>query len=85
MRVAAGTIATGARVALLVASATTEAGQQGRAMALLAQDPACAMPKVASAGGPMPKGPNTVVLRWLGVSNYELSYRDQSKEFFVGR
>jgi L-ascorbate metabolism protein UlaG (beta-lactamase superfamily) len=77
MRVAAGTIAAGALVALLVATTPMEAAQEGRAMAMLAQDPACTTPKVASAGGPLPKGSNTVVLRWLGVSNYELSYRDQ--------
>ena len=77
MRGAAGTIAVGALVALVLANSTDAAAQQGRAMAMLAQDPACTTPKVASAGGPMPKGCNTVVLRWLGVSNYELSYRDQ--------
>jgi hypothetical protein len=74
MRGAAGTIAVGALVALVLANSTDAAAQQGRAMAMLAQDPACTTPKVASAGGPMPKGSNTVVLRWLGVSNYELSY-----------
>ena len=77
MRLAAGTMAAGALVALVIANTPVEAAQEGRAMAMLAQDPACTTPKVASAGGPMPKGSNTVVLRWLGVSNYELSYRDQ--------
>ena len=77
MRVAVGTITAGAMAALVLAHSTAVVAQQGRAMAMLAQDPACTTPKVASAGGPMPKGSNTVVLRWLGVSNYELSYRDQ--------
>ena len=46
--------------------------QQGRRLSALAQDPACTTPKPASAGGPLPKDANTVVLRWLGVSNYEI-------------
>jgi len=57
-------------------SAPTHA-QQGKAMAALAQDPACTSTKIAAAGGPMPKGQNTIVMRYLGVSNYELAYRDQ--------
>jgi L-ascorbate metabolism protein UlaG (beta-lactamase superfamily) len=46
-------------------------------MAALAQDPACSTTKIAASGGPMPKGQNTIVMRYLGVSNYELAYRDQ--------
>lgn len=51
--------------------------QQGRRLSALAQDPACTTPRPASAGGALPKDANTVVLRWLGVSNYELAYRGQ--------
>ena len=77
MNVGGGTVAAAALLALALAHAAPAATQQGKAMAMLAQDPACTTPKIAAAGGPMPRGANTVVLRWLGVSNYELSYRDQ--------
>lgn len=42
----------------------------------LAQEPACQTLTPAAAGGPLPKNQNLVVLRYLGVSNYELTYRD---------
>jgi L-ascorbate metabolism protein UlaG (beta-lactamase superfamily) len=41
----------------------------------LAQEPACQSLVPAAAGGALPKGQNVLVLRYLGVSNYELSYR----------
>lgn len=68
--------AAGALVALLIANPATVSAQ-GKGMAALAQDPACSTTKIAAAGGLMPKGPNTIVMRYLGVSNYELAYRDQ--------
>jgi L-ascorbate metabolism protein UlaG (beta-lactamase superfamily) len=75
------TVCKGAAAAALLAFAFTfdmpASAQQGRAMAMLAQDPACTTTKIAAAGGPMPKSPDTMVMRWLGVSNYELSYRGQ--------
>ena len=40
------------------------------------QDPACQLLTPASAGGPLPKDQETVVVRWLGHTNYELVYRD---------
>jgi hypothetical protein len=61
-------------LALLLASSTTLAAQQGKAMAALSQDPACSTTKIAAAGGPMPRGQNTIVMRYL-----------QSREFFVGK
>jgi L-ascorbate metabolism protein UlaG (beta-lactamase superfamily) len=65
-------------VAGIVAIVASRAhAQNGKAIAALADDPSCQTPKIAAAGGPMPKGQNTVVLRYLGVSNYELAYRDQ--------
>jgi L-ascorbate metabolism protein UlaG (beta-lactamase superfamily) len=42
----------------------------------LAQDPACQSLTPSAAGGPLPKDPNVMVLRYLGVSNYELAYRN---------
>jgi len=76
MRVGLLTAAAGALVALLIANPAT-VGAQGKGMAALAQDPACSTTKIAASGGPMPKGQNTIVMRYLGVSNYELAYRDQ--------
>jgi L-ascorbate metabolism protein UlaG (beta-lactamase superfamily) len=42
----------------------------------LAQEPACQTLALSSTGGPMPKGQNVLVLRWLATSNFELAYRD---------
>jgi L-ascorbate metabolism protein UlaG (beta-lactamase superfamily) len=41
--------------------------------AALAGQAACKSTQPASTGGPMPEG-DTVVLRWLGTSNYEVAY-----------
>ncbi len=75
------TVWRGAAAAVLLACAFTievpAAAQQGHAMAMLAQDPACTTTKIAAAGGAMPKSADTMVMRWLGVSNYELAYRGQ--------
>jgi L-ascorbate metabolism protein UlaG (beta-lactamase superfamily) len=54
--------------------ASVASAQGGRAV--LVQEPACQTLTPAAAGGPMPKDPNVVVLRWLGHSNYELAHRD---------
>ena len=43
----------------------------------LGQEPACQTLTPAAAGGPMPKNQNVMVLRYLGVSNYELAYKNQ--------
>src|SRR5688572_17160233 len=39
------------------------------------QDPACQSLTPVAAGGMAPKDPETVVIRWLGHTNYELAYR----------
>jgi L-ascorbate metabolism protein UlaG (beta-lactamase superfamily) len=41
----------------------------------LAQEPACQALTPAAAGGPAPKAPDVVVIRWLGTTNYEVAYR----------
>ncbi len=38
-------------------------------------EPACQGLTLASAGGPLPRDAETLVIRWLGHSNYELVYR----------
>ena len=42
----------------------------------LDQEPACQTLMPAAAGGPLPRNPDVLVFRFLGVSNYELAYRD---------
>ncbi|MBI2188476.1 MAG: MBL fold metallo-hydrolase [Acidobacteria bacterium] len=39
------------------------------------QDPACQSLTPAAAGGPLPRNDDTLVVRWLGHTNYELAYR----------
>jgi L-ascorbate metabolism protein UlaG (beta-lactamase superfamily) len=45
------------------------------AKAAMQQDPACQSLTPVSAGGPAPKDPETVVVRWLAWTNYEVAYR----------
>ena len=59
---------------LLAAFAAPSLSAQG-AKAAMRQDPACQSLTPVSAGGPPPKDPNTVVVRWLGWTNYEVAYR----------
>jgi len=59
---------------LLVILATSPALAQG-ARTAMRQDPACQSLTPVSAGGPAPKSADTVVVRWLGWTNYEVAYR----------
>jgi hypothetical protein len=67
MRIAAGT--------LVVLVLCTSAFAQTRYPAL-DREAACQTLMPAAAGGPLPANPDVLVLRFLGVSNYELAYRD---------
>jgi L-ascorbate metabolism protein UlaG (beta-lactamase superfamily) len=40
-----------------------------------ARDPACYTAALVSTGGPPPRNPHTLSVRWTGVSNYELVYK----------
>jgi L-ascorbate metabolism protein UlaG (beta-lactamase superfamily) len=64
-------------VSLVVAALGSSSLSAQGAKAAMAQDPACQSLTPVSAGGPAPKDPETVVVRWLGMMNYELAYRDQ--------
>jgi L-ascorbate metabolism protein UlaG (beta-lactamase superfamily) len=59
---------------LLAALGESSVGAQS-AKAVMQQDPACQSLTPVSAGGPAPKDPETVVVRWLGWTNYEVAYR----------
>jgi len=60
--------------ALIASTLVTPAAAQGTAGALAA-DPACQTLTPGAAGGTLPRGRSVLVLRWLGIANYELSYR----------
>ena len=59
---------------LLMAGAASAGAQTG--YPALAREPACQTLMPAAAGGPLPRNPDVIVLRYLGVSNYELTYKD---------
>ena len=65
-------VAAAALVALLLSSSTSAQSN----LPALDQEPACQSLMPAAAGGPLPRNPDVLVLRFLGVSNYELAYRD---------
>jgi len=63
-------------VATLVATfGASSLSAQSAARQALQADPACQSLTPVSAGGPAPKDPDTLVIRWLGWTNYELAYR----------
>ena len=66
-------VAAAALVALLLSSVVSAQTRYPP----LEQEPACQTLMPAAAGGPLPQNPDVVVLRFLGVSNYELAYRDK--------
>ena len=54
---------------------TSLASAQGQ-YSSLDQEPACQSLVPTAAGGPRPQNPDVIVLRFLGVANYELAHRD---------
>jgi hypothetical protein len=44
------------------------------AFAAEARDPACHAAQLVSTGGPAPRHPHTLAVRWAGYSNFELAY-----------
>jgi Metallo-beta-lactamase superfamily len=47
----------------------------GQTVVKLDQEPACQTLQPASAGGPVPRNPNVLLLRSLGRANFEVAYR----------
>jgi L-ascorbate metabolism protein UlaG (beta-lactamase superfamily) len=68
-------VSTAAVVAWLLASFGVSSLTAQSTKAAMQQDPACQSLTPVSAGGPAPKDPETVVVRWLGWTNYEVAYR----------
>jgi L-ascorbate metabolism protein UlaG (beta-lactamase superfamily) len=71
MRMLTGILSALLTTALLVTTAPRVQAQG----AALAADPACLTLTPGAAGGPLPRGRSVAVLRWLGIANYELTYR----------
>ena len=42
--------------------------------ALEPRDPACQVRTLVSTGGPFPRNPHTLAVRWIGFANFELVY-----------
>ena len=68
-------MATRISAALFVALLATVSLDAQSARQAMQQDPACQALTPVAAGGALPKDPETVVIRWLGHTNYELVYR----------
>src|SRR5206468_1876577 len=56
-------------------AAVTVSAQSRSTKHSMEQDPACQSLTPAAVGGPMPQSPDTLAVRWLGWTNYELAYR----------
>jgi L-ascorbate metabolism protein UlaG (beta-lactamase superfamily) len=41
------------------------------------RDPGCVSPTLVTTGGPSPRDPQTLAVRWVGYSNFELAYNGQ--------
>src|SRR5688572_9502597 len=54
----------------------TAAAAQNASRIDFAQEPACQSLTPVSMGGPAPRSPNLIVVRYLGSSNHEVAYRD---------
>ena len=62
-------------VAFVVALLTAAAAHAQSPRQAMQQDPACQSLTPVAAGGVAPKDQDTVVIRWLGHTNYEVAYR----------
>ena len=60
-----------AALALILLTASAASAQSPRQA--MQQDPACQSLTPVSAGGVAPKGQDTVAIRWLGHTNYEVA------------
>jgi L-ascorbate metabolism protein UlaG (beta-lactamase superfamily) len=63
--------------ALLGACAHSPVGDPRALAAAQAADPGCSSSVLVSTGGPFPRDPATLAIRWTGFTNYELAYAGQ--------
>ena len=56
-------------------SEQTDAIDANPAFAREPRDPACQARTLVSTGGASPRNPNTLAVRWIGFSNFELVYK----------
>jgi L-ascorbate metabolism protein UlaG (beta-lactamase superfamily) len=63
----------------VLGACATAPSSDPRALALAQQagDPGCSMPMLVATGGPAPRNPGTLAIRWTGFTNYELVYDGQ--------
>jgi L-ascorbate metabolism protein UlaG (beta-lactamase superfamily) len=62
-------------VAVFLATYAASSPSAQGAKQAMQQDPACQSLTPVAAGGSAPRDPETVVVRWLGWTNYEIAYR----------
>jgi L-ascorbate metabolism protein UlaG (beta-lactamase superfamily) len=62
---------------LPVAAQGTTANIGDPRMDAVGRDPGCVNATLVSAGGPAPRNPQTLAVRWIGYSNFELAYNGQ--------
>lgn len=62
-------------LALLIAALSVPSISAQGAKTAMQADPACQSLTPVAAGGPAPRDMDTLVVRWLGITNYELAYR----------
>jgi hypothetical protein len=63
-------------VGVLLTAGVFAAARHGVAQGVnLEQEPACQTLQPASTGGPLPKNPDVLVLRYFSYGNYEVAYR----------
>jgi L-ascorbate metabolism protein UlaG (beta-lactamase superfamily) len=67
----ASCLVAGVAVAMMVAVSAADAQR----VSVLASEPLCQTLELSSISGAAPKDRNTIVLRWLATSNFELAYR----------
>src|SRR5262245_22949852 len=65
-------------IAVMSSSAQERRGSIGDPrLEAVGRDPGCVSSTLVSAGGPAPKDVQTLAIRWIGYSNFELAYNRQ--------
>ena len=68
-------LAAAAAVVVMAMALAADAGAQQRGVDF-SQEPACQTLTTTAMGGPAPRNPNLLVMRYLGASNHEIAFRD---------